>query len=119
MMVPVFCDVERRKTKVWAFLGWRTTSVNVYYRVEPTVLGVDARQQPETADRLSVLRQKFRKLPQGSPAGPPPIAFGADCYEFAVPAMAEVYVDRLLNRDEFREHCDRHRTREAIVANLA
>ena len=25
---------------------------------------------------------------------------------------------RLLDRDEFRRHCDRHRTREAILASL-
>jgi hypothetical protein len=32
--------------------------------------------------------------------------------------MAEVYVSRLLDRDEFRRHCDRHQTRNAILANL-
>jgi hypothetical protein len=25
MMVPIFHDEQRKKTKVWAFLGWRTT----------------------------------------------------------------------------------------------
>jgi hypothetical protein len=32
--------------------------------------------------------------------------------------MAEVFVTRLLGRDEFRRHCDRYRTRDAILANL-
>jgi hypothetical protein len=32
--------------------------------------------------------------------------------------MAEVYVSQLLDRDEFRRHCDRFKTREAILANL-
>jgi hypothetical protein len=32
----------------------------------------------------------------------------------AVPVMAEDYVGQLLDRDEFRRHCDR----EAILANL-
>lgn len=31
---------------------------------------------------------------------------------------AEVYVSRLLDRTEFRKHCDRHRTAKAILANL-
>ena len=32
--------------------------------------------------------------------------------------MAEVYVSHLLDRDEFRRHCDRYQTRERILANL-
>jgi hypothetical protein len=32
--------------------------------------------------------------------------------------MAEVYVNRLLDRDEFRRHCDAYQSREAILANL-
>ena len=43
---------------------------------------------------------------------------GGERHEFAVPVMAEVYVTRLLDRDEFRPHCDRFRTREAILSNL-
>jgi hypothetical protein len=31
---------------------------------------------------------------------------------------AEVYVDRLLDRAEFRRHCDRYQTRSAILENL-
>ena len=92
MMVPVFYDVQRRKTKVWAFLGWRTTPVDVEYRVPPTVLAVE----PSAGGRAAV-------------GDPPPVLFSGDRYEFAVPVMAEVYVSRLLDRDEFRRHCDRTR----------
>ncbi len=28
------------------------------------------------------------------------------------------YVTRILDRDEFRRHCDRFRTRSAVLANL-
>ena len=56
--------------------------------------------------------------PEPQPAGPPPVLFSGDRYEFAVPVLAEVYVTRLLDRDEFRRHCDRHKTRDAILANL-
>jgi hypothetical protein len=34
------------------------------------------------------------------------------------PVTAEVYVDRILNRDEFRAHCDRYKTPSAILRNL-
>jgi hypothetical protein len=101
MMVPVFFDVQRRKTKVWALLGWRVTAVDVAYRVPPTV------------ERIEALAGDRRPVGE-----PPPVLFSGDRYEFAVPVMAEVHVSRLLDRDEFRRHCDRHRTRDAILANL-
>jgi hypothetical protein len=37
----------------------------------------------------------------------------------ATPVFAELYVRRLLDRDEFRAVCDKHRTRQAILAALA
>ena len=58
------------------------------------------------------------KPPWPQPAGPPPVEFSGDRYEFAVPVMAEVYVSRLLDRDEFRRHCNRFGTRDAILSNL-
>ena len=120
MMVPVFFDVQRRKTKVWAFLGWRTVPVDVWYAMEPAVLGVEQEQppEPEATDRLTVLRRKFRRQPEPQPAGPPAVEFSGGRYEFAASVLAEVYVTRLLDRDEFRRHCDRDRTRDAILASL-
>jgi hypothetical protein len=118
MMVPIYFDVQRRKTKVWAFLGWRTVPVDVGYATEPAVLGVERAPEAEPGDRLSVLRRKFRSQPEPQPAGAPPVEFRGDRYEFAVPVLAEVYVSRLLDRNEFRRHCNRHRTRDAILANL-
>ena len=32
--------------------------------------------------------------------------------------MAEVYVTNLMDRGEFRKHCDRYKTRSAILAHL-
>lgn len=101
MMVPVFYDEQRKRTKVWAFLGWRTTTVDVEYRMPPVVLAVEP-------SRAGV-------RPSGDP---PPVLFHGDRYEFAVPVMAECYVSRLVDRDEFRRHCDRHGTKDAILANL-
>jgi hypothetical protein len=101
MMVPIFYDVQREKTKVWVFLGWRTTIVDVEYRVPPTV---------RTVEPLQAAGQ--------SSSDPPPVVFSGDRHELAVPVMAETYVSRLLNRDEFRRHCDRFGTRDAILSNL-
>jgi hypothetical protein len=101
MMVPVFYDLQRRKTKVWAFLGWRTVSVSVGYGVEPTILVVEPTNPAEQ-----------------SPPKPPPVLFSSESYGFAVPVIVEVYVETLLNRREFRRHCDRYQNRSAILTNL-
>jgi hypothetical protein len=74
--------------------------------------------EPEPADRLSVLRRKFRKGPERPAVAPPVVRFQGARYQFAVPVTAEVYVSQLLDRDEFRRHCDRFKTRDAILANL-
>lgn len=108
MMVPVFHDLERRKTKVWAFLGWQSVPVDVIYRTYPSVLAVE-RKKPLEGDRGS---------PSTAAVQAPTVTFHGDCYQFAVPVLAEVYVTRLLHREEFRQHCDRYRTQKAILANL-
>ncbi len=102
MMVPVFYDVQRRQTKVWALLGWRATPVAVSYRVPPAVTRVAPQGPGEPARELDA----------------PPVLFSGGHYHLAVPVLAEVYVNRLLDRDEFRRLCALHRTREAILANL-
>ena len=40
--------------------------------------------------------------------------------EFDVPSLqvAEVYVSKLMDRETFRRHCDRYKTKKAILANL-
>jgi hypothetical protein len=120
MMVPVFYDEQRRKTKVWAFLGWREVSMQVSYEKEPRVVSCEPAEPggaPPT-DRMSV-RQRRLMIPDAPPDdGPPDVWFMGDTYSLPTPVTAEVYVDRLLDRDEFRRHCDRHRTAAAILANL-
>jgi hypothetical protein len=101
MMVPVFYDIQRQKTKAWAFLGWWKQAVRVWYAQKPTVLGVEWAGPAEK-----------------KPARPRRVEFHGEFHNFVYPVMAEVYVSRLLDRDEFRRHCDLHKTREAILANL-
>ena len=43
--------------------------------------------------------------------------YGAHRY-LATPVFAEVYVTKLLNRTEFRRHCDTYQSKAAILANL-
>jgi hypothetical protein len=101
MLIPVFYDVQRRKIKVWALLGWRTVAVDVKYGRPPDVVAIEPLTPAEEP-----------------PGDPPPVLFSGPRYDLAVPVMAEVYVSRLLDRDEFRRHCDCFKTRDAILRNL-
>lgn len=99
MMVPVFYDVQRRKTKVWVFLGWSARPVTVYFATAPTAQVFD-----ESGNELEKppLDLQFHSTHQALP----------------YPVTAEVYVTKILNRAEFRKHCDQYKTQEAILKNL-
>lgn len=91
MMVPVFNDVHRG-IKVWALLGWTSHELEVAWDTAPSITVLKGRMRVETT---------------------------SSTYALATPAFAELYVRRLLDRDEFRAVCDRYRTRKAILAALA
>ncbi|MBI5502887.1 MAG: hypothetical protein HY907_21765 [Deltaproteobacteria bacterium] len=100
MMVPVFFDVERRKTKVWAVLGVDTRPLQVYFAKAPVLESVTDEE--------------------GSAVDPTQVTMDYESAEFTVayPVMAELYVDRILDREEFRALCDRYKTAEEILAHL-
>jgi hypothetical protein len=101
MMVPVFFDRQREKLKVWVFLGWVTRELNVAFQKPPAAEVFDGRgRRVEPSDDLRLV-------------------FASERHTLACPLTAEVYVSRLLDRYEFRRHCDLHKTRSAILANLA
>jgi hypothetical protein len=99
MMVPVFYDILRKKTKAWVFLGWSSRPVTVSYAKAPKAKVFDQVGNEVRVDRVDLLFHPTR-------------------HELAYPVTAEVYVGRILNRDEFRQLCDRYKTRSAILANL-
>jgi ankyrin repeat protein/outer membrane protein assembly factor BamB len=94
MMVPLFYDLQRKKIKVWAFLGYSAKPLKVWFEKRPSlrVEGGEGRQ----------VNFEFKDLSRF----------------LLTPISAEVYVERLLDRDEFRALCDRHRTRSAIIRAL-
>lgn len=98
MMVPVFYDVERRRTKVWVFLGWAGKPADLRFATPPAATVVDSKGQ----DAQHQVRVQFHSTTRW----------------LHYPVTAEVYVDRLLDRDEFRRHCDKYKTRSAVLANL-
>jgi len=90
-MVPVLHGIGRHKTKVWAILGWATRWLGVSFATPPTVQVLKGR-----AD----------------------VRFQGTGHPVAYPVFAEAYVSRLLDRDGFRAHCDRYKTRSQILSNL-
>ena len=100
MMVPVFYDQQRKKTKVWVMLGWTGTGASYGYHQAPTVTVTDEEGKPAVGEDA------------------PEIIYTGTWRELATPVFAEVYVTKLLNRDEFRRHCDTFQTQAAILNNL-
>lgn len=98
-MVPVFYDLERGKTKVWLFLGWTSRPITVSFAQPPLATILDRNGKP--------------------PRHHPRIRWGALGAYLPYPVTAEVYVDKILDRDEFRSLCDDCRTRSQILGRLA
>jgi hypothetical protein len=97
-MVPIFYDVERRKTKAWVFLGWARRPIVVSFARPPEATILDLNGQPT------------RRHPN--------IRWGALYARLPYPVTAEVYVDHILDREEFRSLCDACGTRTEIMRQL-
>lgn len=91
-MVPVFFDKGREMVKAWLFLGWINETLEVSFSKVPLVWDVN----PKEAE----------------------IAYVPASFEMSTPVVQEVYVSRILDRDEFRRLCDREKTQERIIAAL-
>lgn len=105
MMVPVFFDQQRQKSKVWVMLGWEHANCTLGYVNNPGIKITGPDGKPSVF---------------GTPGGEetPEIIFYGTHRHLATPVFAEVYVTKLLNRAEFRRHCDTYQTKAAILANL-
>lgn len=99
MMVPLFYDQPRGRTKVGVMLGWATRSMMVQFDAPPVLTVREAADGRITSSH-------------------PPVRFVPTHVTSQFPWMAEVYVRRVLDRDEFRKLCDIYRTRDAILGML-
>jgi hypothetical protein len=90
MMVPIFHDIGRDKTKVWVHLGYSIKPLKIY----------------------------FAKEPELSNKGSAEVEFKTIVNPLFSPVIAEIYVDKLLDREEFRSLCDKYKTRSAILNAL-
>jgi hypothetical protein len=92
MMVPVYFDVLRKKTKVWMILGWQSTYVQATFGAPPRVT-----------------------LDGGAEAD---VELAGNSFPMSSLVMAEALVTDVLDREAFRAHCNKHRTEPAIVSSL-
>lgn len=104
MMVPIYYDEVLGKLKCWLFLGWTSKYMTVSFERDPEIVQLD----------LSACDHPMQKSPLHRNQTPG-IQFVGQDYAASYPVSAEVYVDRLLNRNEFRSLCDRHKTADAIL----
>ena len=96
MMVPVFYDKLRKKTKVWVVLGYAVKPLSIWYSQKPKVTVTDAEGKKAEAD----------------------IEFESSQKSLIYPVSAEIYVNKILNRSEFRSLCDKYKTHSAILKAL-
>ena len=97
MMVPVFFDVQRRKYKVWALLGWEDAPALIDFVERPRVVSI------EKLDR---------------DAGEAQLAWVSGGDSYWTPVVVELYVRKLLDRDQLRALCEKHGDVSAIMADL-
>ncbi|MDF0668152.1 MAG: hypothetical protein P0119_19075 [Nitrospira sp.] len=97
-MVPVFYDIERHRLKVWTFLGWARRPITVTFARPP---------------QASVRNLNGALLPNH-----PSIRWGGLHADLPYPVTAELYVDRILDRAEFRKLCDSCGTKQEILRHL-
>lgn len=96
MMVPLFYDIERRKIKVWVFLGYTVKPLKIWFEKQPAAVITDLSGAPVNAEL------KFHTIKR----------------PLITPVSAELYVNKLLDRNEFRKLCDRFQTRSEILSAL-
>jgi len=107
MMVPVFYDIMRKKTKVWVALGYSAKPLSISFRKGPKVIDITGTKNKSFLSSI---------IPGRSAR--PGLEFEGIHKQLIYPVSAEVYVDELLDRDEFRALCDKHKTRSAILEAL-
>lgn len=96
MMVPLFFDIERQKTKVWVTLGYIREPLKITFFRNPRATIKDKEGNAATAF----------------------LHFKEIWKELIIPLSTEIYVKDLLNRDEFRTLCDKYKTPDAILEAL-
>jgi hypothetical protein len=101
MMVPIAYDPENKRTKVWAFLGWTSSSLAICWDHEPKVISITpVTEEAKHVDYVPEVRFEDSYAPE------------------PFPVVVEMYVPKLLDRDEFRKVCDEENSIIGIVQRV-
>jgi len=99
MMVPVFYDPEKDITKVWVFLGYEKKTIEMNFSRPPEVEAFDKTGRKLEKDEVEIVYESNRR-------------------ELICPVSGEIYVKKILNREEFRRVCNNYRSPGAILSAL-
>ncbi len=99
MMVPVFFDIPRNMTKVWVVLGYEQQSLEVEFSSNPQITVFDRQGKKVDAASLDV-------------------HYNSQVCSLWYPVFAEIYVKKILDRNEFRKLCDKYSTKSEILKAL-
>jgi hypothetical protein len=86
MMVPLYYDPQQRLTKVLVFLGWAENDLSVSFKAPPEVTKISTKGKMK-----------------------PEIIFESSSYPALFPVAKEIFVDKILDRNEFRKLCDENK----------
>ncbi len=130
MMLPLYYDPVRRRYKVWVLLGVAVKDLWVWYHRRPRVVAVvdkQGRTVPPSRWQVVFLRggiqdwmikEMRRKVRHRTPRDRLVLLFRGNTHHYPVLVSAEVSVRHLMSRAAFRRHCDRYKTRRAILRHL-
>ena len=109
VIVPVCSNNEGAEVRNWAVLGIRLLKIQVYYAKPPKIAYSNASESNEREQMLEKGNEEFNKYMTWQPKN----------YVIPVQVFAEVTLGpEPLTRKEFRDICDKHETKEDIVAAL-
>ncbi len=99
MMVPVFYDPEKDRTKVWVFLGYEKKDIKMDFSCPPEVEIFDKTGRKLEKDEIEIVYKSNRR-------------------ELICPVSGEIYVKKILDREEFRRICKSYKSPREILSAL-
>jgi len=99
MMVPVFYDPEKDRTKVWVFMGYEKKTIEMNFSRPPEVEVFDKTGHKLEKEEVEIVYKSNRR-------------------ELICPVSGEIYVKKILNREEFRRVCNNYISPGEILSAL-
>ena len=99
-------------------MGWQYKDLEISYIEYPSVEVLDKDGRPVKIDIVHSRSEAFYRSKKPNQDAVVVTFTKQGCSRSIFPYFAEAYVSELLPPDEFRKHCDKHKTAEAIIHAL-